>query len=223
MGMRIRWLGHSAFQVNSGGLEILIDPFISGNPKCPVSVEELNPDLILVTHAHEDHLGDAFEIAKAKGSKIISIHEIAVKAEEKGVKAEGMNIGGSIKEGELEIIMVRADHSSEFGSPVGFVLMDEETSLYHAGDTGIFSDMKLISELYKVEVALLPIGSRYTMGIREATKAAELISPKVIIPMHYGTFPVIEADPNEFKKRVESSVPGTKVVVLNPGEEYKHP
>jgi len=204
----------------------LIDPFISGNPLAPCSPEELNPDIIAVTHGHRDHLGDTIEIGKRTGCRIITIHEVANYIKSKGVFAEGMGKGGTVNVEGIKLTMTDALHSSSIdasgfsfdgGSPAGFIIRINGHSIYHAGDTGVFGDMKLIGELYEPELAFLPIGDKFTMGIKEATKAVELIQPKTVIPMHYSTFDVIKQDPEEFKRAVEAKV-DTKVIIMKPGE-----
>lgn len=225
--MKIVWLGHSAFLLE-GSKRVLIDPFITGNPMAPVSVEEIKADVILVTHGHGDHLGDTEAIAKRNKALVVCIHELSRVLAKRDVETMGMNIGGSAYSSGIRITMVPALHSADFedekgeiiscGSPVGFVVEMDGVKVYHTGDTGLFSDMKLIGELYEPDVMLLPIGDFYTMGIREAVKAVEFVKPKVAIPMHYRTFPLIDTDPMEFKKLAEKFC---KVVVLKPGESYE--
>jgi L-ascorbate metabolism protein UlaG (beta-lactamase superfamily) len=223
--VKITWLGHSAFLLKAEK-KVLIDPFISGNPKAPCSPEDLNPDIIAVTHGHRDHLGDTIEIGKRTGCRIVSIHEVANYIKSKGVFAEGINKGGTITIEGIALTMTEALHSSSIdasgfrfdgGCPAGFVIGIGGHSIYHAGDTGVFGDMQLIGELYEPEIAFLPIGDRFTMGIKEAIKAVELIRPKIVVPMHYNTFDVIRQDPEEFKRAVEAKV-DTKVVIMKPGE-----
>jgi L-ascorbate metabolism protein UlaG (beta-lactamase superfamily) len=226
--IKITWLGHAAFLFETRK-KILIDPFISGNPTAPCSPEELNPDVIAVTHGHRDHLGDTIEIGKRTGCRIISIHEVANYIKSKGVFAEGMNKGGTVNVEEITFTMTDARHSSSIdasgfsfdgGSPAGFIIKIGGHSIYHAGDTGIFGDMQLIGELYEPELALLPIGDRFTMGIKEAVKAVELIRPDIVVPMHYNTFDVIRQDPEEFKRAVEAKI-DTKVIIMEPGESIE--
>jgi L-ascorbate metabolism protein UlaG (beta-lactamase superfamily) len=224
-GVKITWLGHSAFLFEAEK-KLLIDPFISGNPLAPCGPEELNPDIIVVTHGHRDHLGDTIKIGKRTGCRIITIHEVANYIKSKGVFAEGMGKGGTVNVEGIKLTMTDALHSSSIdasgfsfdgGSPAGFIIRINGHSIYHAGDTGVFGDMKLIGELYEPELAFLPIGDKFTMGIKEATRAVELIQPKIVIPMHYSTFDVIKQDPEEFKRAVEAKV-DTKVIIMKPGE-----
>lgn len=227
-GVKITWLGHSAFLFEAEK-KLLIDPFISGNPLAPCSPEELNPDIIAVTHGHRDHLGDTIEIGKRAGCRIVSIHEVANYIKSKGVFAEGMGKGGTVNVEGIKLTMTDALHSSSIdasgfsfdgGSPAGFIIRINGHSIYHAGDTGVFGDMQLIGELYEPELALLPIGDKFTMGIKEAAKAVELIQPKIVIPMHYNTFDVISQDPLKFKQAVESKT-GTKVLIMQPGQSIE--
>ncbi|AKB81965.1 hypothetical protein MSBR3_1387 [Methanosarcina barkeri 3] len=227
-GVKITWLGHSAFLFEAEK-KLLIDPFISGNPLAPCSPEELDPDIIAVTHGHRDHLGDTIEIGKRTGCRIISVHEVANYIKSKGVFAEGMGKGGTVNVEGIKLTMTEALHSSSIdasgfsfdgGSPAGFIIRINGYSIYHAGDTGVFGDMQLISELYEPELALLPIGDKFTMGIREATKAVELIQPKIVVPMHYNTFDVIIQDPLKFKQTVESKT-NTKVIIMQPGQSIE--
>lgn len=228
--MNIRWLGHSAFSISTPDINILIDPFITGNPACPVKAEELEADIICVTHGHKDHFGDTVELAERNNAVIVCNHEHSVYLSEQELETIGMNMGGTIEIQGIKITMVNAIHSSDMdfvksmgpgGSSSGFILeLENGRKIYHSGDTGIFGDMKtVIKAIYRPQIALLPIGDRFTMGIREASIAASWIEPEVIIPMHYNTFPVIEQNPYRFKELVELST-DTKVEVLKPGEMY---
>lgn len=231
--MRITWLGHSAFEiVTSEDLHILIDPFITGNPSCPCSLEEVRADVICVTHGHQDHFGDTLELARRDGSLVICIHELSKYLGCQGIEAVGMNMGGTVEASGVRITMVNSNHSSDLdfmegmcqpgGSSCGYILeLEDGKRIYHSGDTGIFGDMKtVIRDIYRPHLAFLPIGDRFTMGPREAEIAVGWLDVDVVIPMHYNTFPVIEQDPQGFKEDVESST-GATVVVLEPGETYQ--
>jgi L-ascorbate metabolism protein UlaG (beta-lactamase superfamily) len=225
----IKYLGHSFFEVTITGLDrsvktLLVDPWVE-NPLSPVKLRDYEGrkvDYILVTHDHGDHIGDAIKLAKMTGATVVSVYEIAEYASQEGVKSIGGNIGGLLRIPDLEVVLTPATHSSSRGVPVGFYVKGLDMSFYHAGDTGLFCEMELIGEIYSPEVVMLPIGGHFTMSVREAVKAVELIKPKIVIPMHYNTFPVIQADPVLFKKLVEEKVK-TRVVVLKPGEAFTYP
>lgn len=209
--MKIKYFGHSCFLIEN----LLIDPFLEGNPHVDLDLDEVKCDIICITHDHPDHLGEAFELAERNDATIVAIHEIGELASSKGLKSEGMNIGGKIEIKNWEIKMVQALHSSDMGSPAGFVLKNKKLgkTIYHAGDTGLFGDMEFIGQ-EGIDIAILPVGDRYTMGAEDAVKAVELIKPKVVIPMHYGTFPVIKSDPKEFKEKSP-----IRVEIFEPEEE----
>jgi L-ascorbate metabolism protein UlaG (beta-lactamase superfamily) len=218
--MEIYYYGHAAFLLK-GSRSVYIDPFLSGNPFATLSVKRIDTaDVVIVTHDHGDHMGDAFEICKKTGAVFVSQHELAVMAEEKGLTAEGMNIGGTISVDNISVHMTHALHSTQTGHPTGVIVTMDGHAIYHAGDTGLFGDMKLIGEMYQPEVALLPIGDRYTMGIVEAVRAVEFLKPAYVIPMHYGTFPIIQTDPEEFKSQVGDRA---TVQILKPGEKFELP
>ena len=221
MPMKITYLGHAAVKVEVANKIIYIDPFLSGNPKAPITADEItSADIVIVTHDHGDHLGDAFAIAKRTNAWLVSQYEITVLASENGIeKIEPMNIGGPISVEGIKIALTPAWHTSNRGDPTGVIIQAMGKTLYHAGDTGLFSDMKLIGELYKPDIALLPIGGRFTMDIYQAAKAVEFIRPKYVIPIHYNTFDLIKADPEEFKKLVKDI---SSVIILNPGETFNY-
>ncbi len=227
--MKITWLGHAAFLIE-GKKKILIDPFLEGNPMAAAKPEEVEADIICITHAHGDHIGDAEKIAKKCNAKIVSTYEIASLFEGKGIEAIGMNIGGTVEIEGVKISMVSASHTSCLpedpkgygGVAVGFVIEAEEgKKVYHAGDTGLMADFQIIGDYYSPTVALLPIGGHFTMGIDEAVYAIGMIKPKHVIPMHYNTFPMIQANPEEFKEKVEKKYRYVKVHVLKPGESVE--
>jgi len=217
----LKWYGHAAFEFELDNVKGLIDPWLT-NPLSPVKPNDIKDvDVILVTHDHGDHLGETVEIAKRTKATVIGIFELIQDLSGKGLsELVGMNIGGTYIFKGLKIHMVQAFHSCNVGSPVGFIVEGKETTFYHTGDTALFSDMKLFKALYNPKIALLPIGSHFTMGPMEALKAIELLEPEVVIPMHYNTFPVIVQDPEEFKKVVKEKYPNVEVVVLKPGESY---
>ena len=215
--MEITWLGHSAVKIK-GSKTVYIDPFLTGNPSASVSAAEITEaDVVIVTHYHGDHVGDAFAICQKTGAILVGIHEIAVEAQAEGITAEGMNIGGTVEAKGVKVHMVQAWHSAEKGDPAGVVVELDGKSLYHAGDTGLTYDMKLVGEFFHPDLSFLPIGDRYTMGVPSATKAVEFIQTKKVIPVHYGTFPIVEADPEEFKRRVGDMA---EVIILKPGDSY---
>ena len=225
--MKITMLGHSAFLLE-GKDRVLVDPFLTGNPMASTSADEVDCDIICVTHGHSDHLGDAVDIARRTGAVIASIIELSNWLEKTGVKSVGFNMGGTAVIKNTKVTMVPAFHSSSIGAPglefsaamaVGMVI-DSGRVVYHAGDTCVFGDMKLIRELYKPDVALLPIGGFFTMDPKQAAMATALISPKIAIPMHYGTWPLIEQDPKEFERLAKKSSKA-KIVILKPGESLE--
>jgi L-ascorbate metabolism protein UlaG (beta-lactamase superfamily) len=218
--MRLTWLGHSCFYLE-GKRSVIIDPYV---PEGPITRE---PDLVAVTHGHDDHFGEVVRLAK----KTIAITEIGKYLRTKGLTVETMNIGGTIEVDGVEFTMTPAVHSSGLGvegpgyyggCACGFVVGMEGVRVYHAGDTALFSDMKLIGELYQPDVALLPMGGRFTMGPREAMMAANYVGAKTVIPMHYSTWPAILQDPLAFKHAIERTT-DLRVVILSPGEAYEVP
>ncbi len=218
--LKVTWLGHSAVKI-SGSKTVLVDPFINGNPSAPYGVDKIgHVDFVFVTHYHGDHVGDAFAICKKTGAILVAIHEIAVEAQEKGITAEGMNIGGTVVNGGVKFNMVPALHSAEKGTPAGVVIEIDGRRIYHAGDTGLTYDMKLIGEFFKPDLSFIPIGDRYTMGVESAAKAVEFVQTRRVVPIHYNTFALINSDPLAFKARVGNLA---EVLILKPGEEYALP
>lgn len=230
--VKVTWLGHAAFRIVSpGGKIIYIDPWLE-NPKAPPEVKKVEKaDLILLTHGHFDHVGAAIEIAKKTGAKIAAIYELGDYVVSQGVP-EGrvieMNKGGTVApwgDSTVRVTMVHADHSSGTkadegmvytGEPVGYkVTVESGFTFYHSGDTALFSDMKLIGEGRRIDLALLPIGGHYTMGPEDAARAVEFLRAKAVIPMHFGTFPVLTGDPKELCTRVPR---GVECIMLKPGE-----
>jgi L-ascorbate metabolism protein UlaG (beta-lactamase superfamily) len=227
-GLRITWLGHATVLVETAkGTNILIDPFIANNPKYPKDYELPSTiHYILLTHGHGDHISDAAPVAKKHGSTVVAVYELSAFIASQGVeKTIGMNLGGTVKLDDVAVTMVDAKHSSGahdasgthyVGVAAGFVITPTEGPvLYHAGDTCVFGDMRLIGELYKPEIAMLPIGDHFTMGPKEAAVAAKLIGCKTVLPIHWGTFPMLTGTPLELEKLVDRNV---KVAHWSPGE-----
>lgn len=216
--VKVTWYGHAAWLLEFSSKKILVDPFIKDNPKSPVKPENLpKVDFIVVTHAHEDHLGDAFEISKKTGAKIITIFENMLDAAKNGVPEDnlvGMNIGSQVDFNGVKIGLTQAVHSANCA---GTVITGDSKTIYHAGDTGLFGDMKLIGDLYRPDAAMLPIGGFFTMSPKEAAVAARMIGAKYVFPMHYGTWPLINGDPQELKNALDGSF---NVVILKPGESF---
>ena len=229
-GNRFTWLGHAAFRiVTPSGKVIVIDPWIQSNPACPDALKKFDRlDTMLITHGHFDHIADAVTLAKEFSPQVVGIYETCAWLESKGVKqTSGMNKGGTQKVGEIEVTMVNALHSCGIqdgdkiiygGEACGYVIrLPGGLTVYHAGDTAVFGDMKIIGELYAPEVAMLPIGDHFTMGPREAALAIRLLGVKHVIPMHFGTFPVLTGNPEALKKAAQD-VAGLEIHALKPGE-----
>ncbi|MBN1535989.1 MAG: metal-dependent hydrolase [Anaerolineales bacterium] len=219
----ITWYGHAALGLKTGGYTILIDPFITDNPVANVNANELNPDFILVSHGHGDHLGDTIPIAKRTGALVISNHEISVWLSNQGVTTHGQHIGGGHEHPFGYLKLTQALHGSGLpdgsygGNPAGFLMTTKEgLKIYFAGDTGLFSDMKLIGE-EGIDMAILPIGDNFTMGPDDALRAVKFLNPKHVLPIHYNTFELISQDANSWSDRVIKET-GAKVHVLKPGE-----
>lgn len=222
-----RFLGHSAWEIRHQDVRVLIDPFITGNPTAPAPAGELEATAILLTHAHNDHVGDAIEIASRTGATIVAIYELAVWSASQGVSAHPMSIGGAHTFPWGWVKMTPAWHGSAWqgadgafvslGTPAGFLLRIGGTCVYHSGDTGLFGDMALIGRA-GIDLALLPIGDNFTMGPEDALEAVRLLRPARVAPMHYNTFPIIEQDPVAWAERVARET-GVEAVVLRPGEE----
>ena len=225
--MKVTWLGHSAFLIE-GKDRILIDPYLTGNPAASTSADKLDADIICVTHGHGDHLGDTVDIARRTGAVVACILELGTWLEKCGVKSVGFNLGGPATVRNTKITLVPAFHSSSIGAPglefsaamaVG-VVIDSGKVVYHAGDTCVFGDMKLIGDLYRPELALLPIGGYFTMDPVQAAMATKLLRPKKVVPMHYNTWDAIKQDPKEFERLVKKESKA-KVVTLKPGESME--
>jgi L-ascorbate metabolism protein UlaG (beta-lactamase superfamily) len=218
--MKFTYLGHAAFKIEADGKTVFVDPWLGG-PTSPMKVDEVDTaDIVLVTHDHGDHgYTEALKICKKTGAYFVAINELGIKAKEAGLpNVHTLNIGGSVDIDDISVTLLQAFHSCGIGAPTGFYVKFPSGSFYHAGDTGVFASMSLIGELYNPEVALLPIGSYYTMSIDQAAKATELIHPKAVIPMHYDTFPVITADTTKFSQLVAERTPEVKVEIMKPGD-----
>lgn len=230
-GNRLTFLGHSTFSLTTASGQVaLIDPWVMTNPVCPENLKKVSKlDVIFLSHAHSDHLGDLLALAKQHKPQIVAIFETCQWIESKGFKEQckPMSKGGTQKVGEFEVTMTHAFHSNSIdengvrlnaGEPAGLVIrMPGGFTVYHAGDTALFSDMKLIGELYKPDLALLPIGDHYTMGPREAAHAIRFLGVKHVVPMHYATFPVLVGRPEHLKKEAKD-IAGLQIDALKPGE-----
>lgn len=206
--MKVSYHGHSIIKVETKGKSILFDPFITGNSQTDLKVENEHPDYIILTHGHGDHVGDTVELAKRSGALVIANNEIANYLSWQGLNTHPMHIGGSFRFEFGKVKLTPAFHGSALitenqeiiylGMPTGVLLMVEGKTIYHAGDTGLFSDMKLIGELHPIDLAFLPIGDNFTMGPEDAAIAAKFLNAKTVVPIHYNTFPPIKQDPNRF-------------------------
>jgi L-ascorbate metabolism protein UlaG (beta-lactamase superfamily) len=227
--MKVTYLSHSCFLVETSSHRLLIDPFLSGNPLAQTKPEEVECDFILVSHGHEDHLGDAVEISKRTGATIIANFEVAMTCQQRGAaNVHPMNPGGAWQFPFGKVKMTIAYHSSSnqtptgflyLGNPCGLLITADEKTIYHAGDTALFSDMKLIGDLNRIDLAMLPIGDNFTMGIEDAALAAEFLRADLSVPMHFNTFDLIKADPNEFVKKVETGGRAAKALAIGESVE----
>jgi len=239
----IRWLGHAAFEiVTDKGKYIYLDPWLNRNPVSSIKTRDIKrADIVCVSHGHNDHIGDAIEIVKTTGAKLICSPEIGHYADSKGLKYNEasctLDIGGSTEIDGITIHMTFAAHLAELygeewlseekmlpgAGAAGYVIETENgVGVYFAGDTGLFTDMRMIGEIYNPNIAILPIGGKYNMGPKLASIAAKLIRPEIVIPMHYNTFPIIKQDTKVLEDYIKESIPGVKLVVLKPGGKFEY-
>jgi L-ascorbate metabolism protein UlaG (beta-lactamase superfamily) len=223
--MDIRYIGHAAFELSDGTTNVLIDPFISGNPKATVKADELEPDVILLTHGHGDHFGDLVDIAKRTGASVVAITEIAGELQEEGLEnVSDPNLGGTVRFDWGSVKLVPAWHTSTTpkgtpSTPAGMIIELGGKVVYHLGDTALFGDLELIGRRHAIDLALVPIGGHYTMDREDAVEAVRMIGPRQVIPCHYNTFPPIVTDAEAFKSEVETGT-ASEVIVLAPGERH---
>jgi L-ascorbate metabolism protein UlaG (beta-lactamase superfamily) len=227
--LAITWYGHSTFVITTpGGKRIVTDPWLEHNPKCPAGMKKITAaDLVLVSHGHSDHTGDVVPVSRATGAPVVAVYELALWLERKGLQnIQGMGIGGTVSVAGLEVTMVPAIHTSSvveddttvyLGQAAGFVVrMEDGQALYFAGDTALFGDMRLIAEMHAPQIGFLPIGDHFTMGPAAAALAARMLGVRQVVPMHYGTFPVLTGTPERLKTLVDPL--GIDVLILQPGE-----
>ena len=226
MEHRLIWHGHAAFQIVTPSLSVLIDPWFEGNPSARTTHDALDKvDLVLVTHDHGDHVGQAVEICRGTGAHLLGIVETVARLKSLGLPADqvvngiGMNIGGTVRFHNLQVTMVQAQHSSETGLAVGYILkLEDGACLYHAGDTGIFATMETYGRLFSIDLALLPIGGVFTMDPKQAAMACAMLQCKEVVPMHWGSFPVLEQNTAAFAQELSEQAPQTRLVELMPSQ-----
>ncbi|MDB4865760.1 MAG: metal-dependent hydrolase [Cohnella sp.] len=227
--MQIIFHGHSCVQIVTNGKSLLIDPFLRGNPLAVTKPEDIQTDYILLTHAHTDHILDAEPIARANDATLVAMFELAEYMSAKKLKTVGMNMGGTYDMGFAQAKMVQAFHSSSImleegqmiyaGMPAGYIIQVEDLTILHTGDTALFGDMKMIGERNQIDLAFIPIGDHFTMGPDDALQAARWYGAKMVIPVHYNSFPPIRQDAEAFVKRLEGQ--GQKGRVLAPGDRME--
>lgn len=217
--MKIKYFGHSCFLIEHNKIKILLDPFITNNPLSKIGLLDINPDIILLTHDHQDHLGDTIEISKNTGAEIITIFDLAQELNKFNIPTIGGNLGGTIEHKGIKFTFVKAEHSSNKGTPTGFIIYLDGHTIYFAGDTNVFLDMKIIKDLYSPNIVMLPIDGRFNMGEREACYALKLLEPEYVIPMHYGTFDILKGTPESFKKEIENQNISVKFIAFDINQE----
>jgi L-ascorbate metabolism protein UlaG (beta-lactamase superfamily) len=222
--MDLRFLGHAAFSLSDGDTTLVIDPFLTGNPKAAVDAGDVSATTVLLTHGHADHFGDTVAIAKRTGATVVAITELAGEIGAEGVDVRDPNLGGTTSFDWGWVKLVPAWHTSTtpkgtVTTPAGMLINFKDTIVYHLGDTSLFSDLQLVGRRHPIDLALMCIGGHYTMDRVDAVEAASLVGAKTVIPCHYNTFPAIETDVEAFKSDVEGAT-GSSVVVLEPGETH---
>ncbi len=226
--MQLTFFGHACFHLETGQGEILFDPFLTGNPMAAKTAQEVTADALLISHGHGDHLGDGIGISKRLGIPIVATFELALYCEKQGAKTHAMHIGGDYTFPFGWVKLTPAWHGSSVeadgeiiytGQPCGFLVQAGGKTAYFAGDTGLFGDMQLLGDMYDIDVAMLPIGGNFVMGIEDAVRAAKMLRAKTVIPMHYNTFDLIKQDPEEFARRLQALRIDCRV--LNPGESVE--
>ena len=222
--MDIRFLGHAAFALSDGDTTVLVDPFLTGNPKAAIAADDVHATTILVSHGHADHIGDTVAIAQRTGAPAVAIVELADELRGEGIEVYDPNLGGTVKFDWGWVKLVPAWHTSTtpkgtVNTPAGLLVNFKDTMVYHLGDTCLFSDLQLVGKRHPIDVALMCIGGHYTMDRVDAVDAAALVGAKTVIPCHYNTFPPIETDAQQFRSDVESAT-GSNVVVLEPGQTH---
>lgn len=214
--MKVTYLGHSAILLE-GSRKIVIDPFLTGNDLAPIAAADIKEaDFVAATHDHDDHLGDVFDICKQTGATFVAIFEITNMAAEKGIDVEPMNLGGTIERDGVRFSLVNALHSSPSSHCTGIIVEMDGKTVYHMGDTALSSDMGLLPEFFDIDLVLVPVGDRFTMGGPSAARAVELCRAKIAVPIHYGTFPIIEQTPDKFLEAAAGGV--AEIRVIEPGE-----
>ena len=221
--MEITWYGHANFSFTTGDATVFIDPFFAGNPSAPVEYKEISRcDLILVTHDHTDHVGQALEMAVKHDAEVVAIFDVIQDLIAQGLPAHlgvGMNIGGTVSRLGIDVKMVQALHSSVHGTAAGFILtLPDGTCIYNSGDTGLFKDMELFAEFHDIDIAILPVGGRFTMDAKQAAYACSLLKCKKIIPQHWGTWPILAQNTESLAEQLELLAPETELLELPIGE-----